>query len=277
MENEEREKLLEERKRYYSNTFVLFELIKCLKNRELCFLSAKSEETKKSVRYLLSFSIDYLKKHFEWINFLKFNVNMYNSVALLKDIPVFSYNLKERTKEEKYKDFNKNYKDFVVGYDLFFDIDCGEDFKDGYDDAKQIKEILEEYKVPYTLINSSKAGFHLRVSAKYTENLMPIDELIAKINKVMYNIKGVYDLKNLDTSVIDIKRVAKLNYSYVDGYIALPLDDKQFSEFTPEMVKCANVLRNVRIKNRGSLERTYNNLSFSELQQNTLKFLNDFS
>lgn len=276
MENEEQEKLLEERKKYYSNTFVQFELIKCLKHRELCFLSAKSEETKKSVRYILAFSIDYLKKHFDWVNFYKFNVNMYHSVAVLQNVPIFSYNMKERTKKDEYKEFNKNYKDYVIGYNLFMDFDGKENFEKCLEEVKEAKKIFNEYKLPYYILNSSFNGFHIQIPAEYMPK-MEINELIDKINKVIYNFKGVYDFTCLDDSVIDIKRVCKMPYSYEGtGAICLPLTDKQLEEFKPEMVSMKNVLKDVRVIKRGLLIRTHNS-SAEQLKLNVEKFLKDFS
>jgi hypothetical protein len=61
-------------------------------------------------------------------------------------------------------------------------------------------------------------------------------------------------------------------YSFDTGNIALPLDDTQFQNFNPEMVKMENVLKQVKIKNRGLLLRTHN-LSKEELIENVNHFL----
>jgi hypothetical protein len=103
-----------------------------------------------------------------------------------------------------------------------------------------------------------------------------IYDLIGLIRNVIYNIKGVYDFSTLDVSITDLKRVCKCPYSYVcDSSIALPLSDEQFLNFTPEMVKMNEVLRIIRIKNRGLLVR---NLERGEIQlkASVLRFLNDF-
>jgi hypothetical protein len=142
MEEAERQKLLAERRLWYSQTFVKFEIIKCLKHRELCFLTAKGEEKKKAVRYLLAFNTQYLDSHFAWFNFEQTLLNMYHSVAVLKDVPVFSYNISERKKEEKYQEFDRNYRSYVVGYNMFFDFDGKEDFKLAHQEAKQVRRLL---------------------------------------------------------------------------------------------------------------------------------------
>lgn len=270
-----RSKIVQKMKDYYSNIFVRFEIIKCLKHRELAFLNPKEDCNHRALRYLLAFNLDYLDKHLERFDFYKNLNNLYHSVALLKDVPVFSYNLKERKKSEEYLEFNKNYQNYVVGYNLFLDIDGGNDFELAYQEAKQIKEILEEYKVPFYLLNSSYKGFHFQIPAEYMPDL-EIKELMEKISKVIYNIKGIYDLQTLDISVGDIKRLCKMPYSAVtDGSICLPLDDKQFAGFKREMVKMENVLSKIMIKNRGLLMRTHN-LSFEQLKENVKKFISEF-
>lgn len=274
----DREKILKEREIYYSNTFVLFELIKGLQHKELCFLTDKNfpDEKKRSIRYLNAWDINYLKKHFNWFNFLKNTLNMYHSVSYLDKIPIFSYNLKLRSKEDKYIDFNKNYEDHMIGYDLFIDFDGKEDFNKCYKESKEFKEILEQYKIPYYLLNSSFNGFHFVISSRYSSN-SNIKDLIKKIYDVIYNIKGIYSFDTLDNSIIDSKRVKKLPYSYVcDGSIALPLTDTQFMNFRKEIVTVDYVLKNNFIKNRGYLIRNYG-LSQEELIKNVNKFFIDFS
>jgi hypothetical protein len=273
---EERNRILEERKKWYAFLPVKFEIIKCLKNRELCFLTQKGEEKKNAVRYLLAFSIDYLNKHFERFDVYKNLMNLYHSVALLKPIvPIFSYNFQERREDEKYKEFNENYINYVQGYNFFVDFDGKEDFEKCFAEAKEFKKILDEYKLPYYCLNSSFKGFHFCIQAQYMPEIK-IYDLIGLIRNVIYNIKGVYDFSTLDVSITDLKRVCKCPYSYVcDSSIALPLSDEQFLNFTPEMVKMNEVLRIIRIKNRGLLVR---NLERGEIQlkASVLRFLNDF-
>jgi len=272
-----KEEILKEREFYYSHIFVLFEIVKCLKNRELCFLSHKGEIPRKTARNMIAFTIDYLKKHFRWINFDKYSINMYHSVARLKPntIPVFSYNLRERTKTQEYKDFKKEFINFVEGYNLFIDLDGKEDFEKCYQEAKEIKKIFDEYKIPYYLLNSSFKGFHFHVPAEYMPN-MEISELLKLINKVVYNIKGIYDFKTIDLSIFDLKRVCKVPYSYeCSGAICLPLTDVQFNNFSSKMVSMKEVIKNIKIKNRGLILRTHN-LDEKALKENVINFIREF-
>lgn len=276
LSDEEKNRILDERKKWYSFLPVKFEIIKILKNRELCFLTQKGEEKRNAVRYLLSFNIDYLNKHFERFDVYKNLINLYHSVALLKPIvPVFSYNVQERREEEKYKEFNENYINYVSNYNFFVDFDGKEDFEKCFAEAKEFKKILDEYKLPYYCLNSSFKGFHFCIQAQYMPE-MKINELIELIRKVIYNLKGVYDFSTLDSSITDLKRVCKCPYSFVcDSSIALPLDDFQIENFKQENVTMKNVIKNIHIKNRGLLVR---NLERGEwqLKASVLRFLNDF-
>lgn len=264
---------IEKKKLYYSNIAVRFEIIKCLKHREMSMLNPRIDIDKKMVRYLIAFNLEYLNKHLERFAFNKCLANLYHSVAILKEIPIFSYNLKERTKIQEYQDFNKNYDRYVVGYNLFIDID-NENWQESLKDTLEVKKIFDEYKVPYYILNSSYKGFHLHIPAEYMPK-KDIFELIAEINNVAYNLRGIYDIKSIDTSIFDLKRICKVPYSLNhDGAVCLPLNDLQLSIYSPEIVKMENVLKTI-IRDRGKLIRTHN-LSEEQLKENVSKFINDF-
>ena len=275
MNEEERNRILEERKKWYALIPVQFEIIKNLHHRELCFLSQKEELIKHPVRYLIAFNISYLNKHFERFDFLDNLINMYNSCAILRDVPVFSYNLKLRKEADEYKEFNENYDKYVTSYDFFLDIDGKEDFELAFSEAKEIKKILEEYHLPFFCLNSSFNGFHFVVPSMYLPT-MEINKLLKILEKVMINIKGIYDFKTLDTSIVDLKRVRKVPYSYeCSGAICLPLSDFMLDNFKKENVTMSNVLRTITIKNRGNLVRNLD-LGEEQLKENVKKFLLDF-
>lgn len=272
---EQRNKILKEREFWYSQTYILLEICKCLNDRELCFLSAKSELKKYPVRYLMAFSINYLKKHMERFGFLKNLINMYHSVSILKDLPIFSYNPRKRKEDYRYKEFNENYEQYVVSYDFFMDIDGKENFELAYKEAKEIKKILEEYKLPFYILNSSFTGVHICIEGRYMPDY-PIDELLKILNNVIFNLKGIYDFKTIDTSITDLKRVKKVPYSYeCSGAICLPLSDLQFENFKQSDVTMTNVLRTIKIKERGNLTRNLE-LGEEQLKKNVLKFINEY-
>jgi len=270
-----KEQILAERKVWYNFLPVKFEIIKILKNRELAFLTKKGQEKKMAIRYILAFNISYLDKHFKRFDIEKNLMNLYHSVAKLKDIPVFSWNVKERRHTEEYQEFNEHYANYVVGYNFFVDFDGKENFEKCFAEAKEFKKILDEYHLPYYCLNSSFNGFHFVIPCEYMPQ-MEIKELLILICNVLYNIKGIYDFTTMDISITDLKRLQKVPYSYeCSGAICLPLSDEMFSNFTPNMVKMRIVLDTIIIKNRGLKIRTWG-LSDEQLKINVTKFLDDF-
>lgn len=267
------EELLEKRKKWYDFVPVQFEIVKCLYHKELAFIDKDMQ--KKTMRYFIAFTKDYLLKNFEVLNFLKYNINVYHSVSYLKDIPLFSWNFKIRTKEQKYIDFNKDYSNHIIGYDFFCDFDGKENFNLCHEEAKEFKKLLETHQVPYYILNSSFSGFHIIIPNQFF-NQDNILENIKTFGKVISNIKITYNLETLDDSVCDMKRLKKLPFSFVsDGSVAFPLTDERFSNFSKEIVEVDYLLKNVTIKGHGLLTRTYN-LSEEQLKLNTLKFIENY-
>lgn len=267
------EELIKLRQIWYNHSPALFEIVKTLKDKELSILDRINKI--RNIRYLYASNILFLKKHFQHLNFYAHNTNLYHSCAYLKEVPVLTYNLKKRKEEPKYKEFNENYEQHIIGYDLFFDFDGKKDFILCHKEASEFKRLLETFKVPYYLLNSSSNGFHFIIPNNYfnQENIL---ENIKLFKIVIDNIKLVWAFETLDETISDIKRLKKVPYSFVsDGTIALPLTDEQFLLFTPELVKCENVIETIEIKNRGLLLRTYD-LTEEELKTKVLRFLLEF-
>jgi hypothetical protein len=277
MNEQEYQKFLEDRNEYHSKTFVLLEIVKPLYQKELSMITPSGFKPKKVVRYLVAFSIDFLKKHFEVFNFEKYPINLYCSCATLRDIPVFTYSLIKRTKMPEYKKFNDEYNQHIICYDFFCDFDGKQNYAKCLQEALEMKNIFEEYKVPYFVQNSSFSGFHLIIPSFYMPNYK-IEDLIEKIRKALFNLKGFHDFETLDISVGDTKRLRKVSYSVVaDGSVVLPLSPEQFTtNFNPLDCSIRNVLKSIHIKNRGLIIRTHN-LSETELKANIIKFFNDYS
>ena len=267
----------EQRRHWYNLRFVQFEIVKCLKHRELSFLSMKgTPDRKRAVRYLLAFSIDYLNKHWEWFNFMRSPLNMYQSVALLKpEVPVFSYNLKERTSEEEYVKFGKEFDKYVESYNFLIDLD-GDDTENLLGEAMVIKRVLDEFQVPYYVLNSSKKGFHFVIPAEFMPHYDNPLDLLNIISDSAVNLKGIYMLKGMDSTIYDNKRICKVPYSYsCDDCICLPLNDEQLENFTPEMVSFGNVMSTIMIRDRGLQLRTHNQTE-ETLKLNVRMFLDEF-
>jgi hypothetical protein len=261
------------RKHYYSKVYVKLEIVKCLYHRELCFLRDKKlGNPKHSIRYLMGYNLYFLDRYLK-ICEERF-VNMYHSVATLKYIPAI-FDLRNRKKDENYIDFMNNFKEYIVGYDFFVDFDGKNNLKECHLEAKEYKEILEKFKVPYYLLNSSEMGFHFIIPFEYLPKL-EIENLRDTIRNIICNMKAIYFYKHLDNSIYDYKRVKKVPYSFVcDGTIVLPLNDEQFNNFSKEIVISDYVLSNISLKERGLLIRTYN-LSKEKLKENVDIFFNEY-
>jgi hypothetical protein len=266
--------ILTNQKEWYSHTFIKLEIVKSLLHRELAILSPKGILPKKCVRYLLAFSVDYLDKHIHRWELNKDLCNLYMSVAVTKDIPVFSYNLQKR--REEYAKFRAEYLNHIVGYDLFIDMDGKEDFEDCYKETSELKKLFEDYQIPYWIMNSSRHGFHIHIPNEYMPQT-DIQKTILILNSLIYNLKGIYDFKTLDDSVVDFARICKVPYSFVnDNSVCLPLTDEQFTNFNQELITPENVLKFYVLKNRGVLIRKYG-LNDEQLKKNVVKFIKEFS
>jgi hypothetical protein len=272
MEAEELNKILKQREEYYSKLFALFEMIKALNHRELAFLTIKGYENKKAFRYMWASTLEYWKRHSQWANLLSHPMNVYCSVAVLKsNVPVFSYNLKERKLSSEYEEFNRNYIDYIEKYDFFFDVDFGSEWEEGLKDVKVLKSVLEDYKVPYFIQPSSFKGMHI-IIPHYAMPDFDMD-LMLKINCVINQCKVDY-APRLDNVVGDIKRLRRCSYSFsCDGSVVLPLSDWQVNNLTKIMISYEYVMKNITLKKRGLLIRDYG-LPIEILKENVKNFIN---
>jgi hypothetical protein len=146
---------------------------------------------------------------------------------------------------------------------------------DSYEKAKEIKIILDDFKVPYYCKNSGRRGFHFIIPAQFMPK-MEISKLILTINRILTHFRAIHDMiEYLDTTVTNPKGLIKCSYSFDSGNISLPLNDYDFDNFKPEKVKCEYVMKNVIIKNRGLFLRTHE-LSETELKENVIKFIKEY-
>lgn len=274
-------KLLEQQHKWYAQLPVLFEIVKEVKNRTVDMLNAKDEEKHFGIRYFYAGKIDYLKAHLEAMGILSGNklINLYHSNILLKpnSVPVFSYDLSVRRITNGYEQFDKEYLNLAVAFDLIFDVDSPKkDVMDSYVKAKEIKKLLDFYKVPYYCKNSGRRGFHFIIPAQYMPEL-PIEKLIKTIYNVLNNFRAIHSMEEyIDLSVCNPKGLIKCSYSFDSGNISLPLTDYDFETFKPEKVTYEYVTKYIIIKNRGLFIRRYDNLTDEQLKANTLNFIKEY-
>lgn len=280
---EEKEILLKNQHEYYNFIPALFEIVKECKNRTIDFLKAKNEEDKKiRTRYCYAGGIDYLISHLKAVRVREGSklINMYRSIAHFKPktIPLaLTYNLAERKNTEDYKEFDKNYLDLADGIDLVFDVDSPKkDVMDAYEKAKEIKKILDSFKLPYYVKNSGFRGFHFIVPSVYMPKIL-INDLLKTVFNVLKNFKAIHDLEEyIDLSVCNPKGLIKCSYSLSEGKIvSLPLNEWEFNNFDPKRTEVYYVLKNIMLKNRGLFIRDYG-LSKEELEKNVLNFIKEY-
>lgn len=260
---------------WYSQTYILFEIVKQLQGREVAFLDAQKKRTWRCIK---AHSFDFLNKNFEAFSFFNRRFKIYNSLAYLVNMPMFSFDGIERKKEQG--EFNKNFERYFAGYDLGLDID-GEKGKpvtkrsQAYKDAVKLKQELDNFSVPYSLKFSGTKGFHFRVHHSYLLNSYHMDDQVEFCKNMAENLKEVLNLKCLDDSIYDARRIFKVAYSLDAGagktfdYVVLPLTDEQFENFDMEICKASNVLNDLHIKNRGLLEHKGTN-------ENMKKFIDEW-
>ncbi len=253
-----------DKKDYYNNKAILFEMIKLCKDRELSMLSSTLK-----IRCIRSHNLSSLQFNFKRFDFLSLDSNLYYTLARINNMPIFSFNYNKR--KEQQLDFIDKFAKLVYDIDLGLDFDCHDEhisFSDCYDDTKRLKELLDKYKIPYSL-RFSGSGFHINIEWKYLKDCMDIAERIKRLNKLgpaeeeaiallkwfVIELSEINNCPSLDTTVIDIRRIWKMPYS-IDirtGYVALPLTNEQFKKFSFDMVKPENVIDTIR--DRGLLER----------------------
>ena len=234
-------------KEYYENKTIKFELIKNMVGREVSFLGENLK-----VRGIKAHMVKFLDLNFKNFKFFDRELNIYYSLAKLKDMPMFTYNMQVRKKQMQ--NFNIEFDNYVVGYDFAMDFDAHEEggFYQAFQDVKKIVKLFDKWEIPYS-VRFSGSGFHLVIEDQFLPKMK--DFMMAFQGFAQY-LKVIFDLKSLDESIYDIRRIWKCPYSidFKTGNVCLPLSKEQFEHFTLGMVKPQSVLR-YNLFNRGNLNR----------------------
>ena len=191
-------------------------------------------------------------------------------------------------KEFKSKDFDKKSLEYIKRYEDLIKSDVGfvriKNITTGktekvYDISVNGTENFFGGKYPILLHNSGSKGFHFCIDERYiTTRISPIKRP-GVFGKIMDNMIKDELLKTVDTSIYDARRILKLAYSLCNNngieYVALPLSDFQFENWTYEKMKMLNVMKEVKLFKRGLLERNHG-LSDTELRANVTRFMKDY-
>lgn len=259
---------------YYNNEQVIYEIVKNLIGRETTLMGFARDGLKEYVwRCIKAHNVDFLKQNFNAFNFNTRYYNIYQSVALLKNMPMFSFNLPLRMEQQR--TFNEQFMNYVTGFDFVIDFD-GDKITDKnfytFDgnglwlEVKVVKHLFDRYGIPYTLKASSNNGFHIVVSDKYLAG--GLQEKLQFGKRMIVNIKDLFQLETPDVNIYNFRRIWKVPYTLDirSGAVALPLTDDEFEELktNPDVISPDRVLK-MNLRNRGMLERPFRYEGFLEL------------
>ena len=259
---------------WYKQTYILLEIVKQLQGREVAFFDAGN---RRMWRCIKAHSLHFLQENFKAFLFFKKRYKIYHSLAYLENMPMFSFNAMKRKQQQN--SFTENFVAYAKSYDFALDLD-GEKGKPltqhskVYKEAKKLKDELDAYNLPMCIKFSGSKGFHFSIPYYYMPN-WNFERLVSTCKQVAQNLKAVLNLNCLDTSIYDNRRIFKVAYSldkgYTDNfnYVVLPLSDEQFENFDIEMCRADNVLKEIRLKNRGLFLR-------KGTKENVERFLKDW-
>jgi len=129
--------------------------------------SLRGETGNYPVRCIKAHCSSYLLNNMKAFDFWNRKYNLYHSIYLFHDMPMFSY-LPQRRREQQ-QDFFRNYDNYVEGVDFVMDFDgdknlpIDERVQAARNATIQVCKILDEYTVPYCVIFSGSKGFHVEV------------------------------------------------------------------------------------------------------------------
>jgi hypothetical protein len=195
------------RREWYSRADVQQNIVPCICGREVAFMlpnSLRGESGNYPVRCIKAHCSSYLLNNMRAFDFFNRKYNLYHSIYLVRNMPMFSY-LPQRRREQQ-QEFFKNYDNYVEGLDFVMDFDGDKNLpvEQRVDAARiatmQVCRILDEYEVPYCVIFSGSKGFHVEV-----RDFPPTREWKKRIN--------------------DFSMIAKLLILHANGESSLNADD----------------------------------------------------
>ena len=215
------------RSHYYSQVYILLEICKLARNRELSFLP--TDDSPNRVRCINSSFVDILKKNFEGFHFMQRNFNLYYSLAHLKNMPMFSFNPMKRKIEQA--EFTRNFSKYFVGYDLGIDLDGNKD--DNKDLVYYKGEKVKINRTHYGIKDNGSRGIESHdlilddkiVNVKPSEvEELPIEEQVARARSDLLKLT-----KELDSYKIEFSA----KFSGKRGF-HVNIDDRNFPDAEPD-------------------------------------------
>ncbi len=265
---------------YYNKAYNQFNVINYCRKREFAMIP--------KIRALKVHCIPDFLRVLDLVHWDKNKPKLYRSVAKLKDIPQFTFNMSKRSSETS-EWFTNEFDALIYEYDLFFDFDCDDPSKinNALDEVKILASFLDEYQIPYYVLFSGNKGFHLYIDGKYLPKPTLENGSVQPHKKIQENIKEAFQFKYLDLRNNGVgNRLCKIPYSlcpcedndFEEGMnVVLPLSKEQMENFNLENMKLRNVINQVRPLNRRGLIERFENLSEDEKKLNVANFIKSIS
>ena len=227
--------IVEKRKHYYSNLSVQFGLLRVMKDREVVFMDRF--DNWKCIRVLMIRNIQAIERFFNEFHFFEKDYNIYVSLAKYKNMPYFTTDLKERSKETL-EWFKEKAKNEIYDYDIFLDFDCKNDnlFK-LKQEVGNIVSFLDKNNICFSVYPS---GTNYQIVIK-NFNIIKLEE----IKKFYDLLKEAGNLKYLDYKGCGVsEKIRKCQYSLVGETVVYPIHTtKHFIEFPYSYFDTTNILK----------------------------------
>lgn len=231
---------------WYNKIYVQWELVKCMKDREVMFM--KRTDNSHTIRGMFIRHVDMLQKAFQIFRFFDNDYNIYISVAKYKHIPLFTPDLRERSKFTA-EWFSKKAEKEIFEYDMLFDFDMKE--KANYTDMKieleKFLDMLERFRICFSFYPS---GNNFQIVIPYFVHRLQH----TKITDLTRKMKDRFSLKFLDLKGIGVyNKVRKCPFSMVGDKVCFPFKSIDYFKkyFHYDLVDSRFLLQNGEIKDHG--------------------------
>lgn len=248
---------MDEVENYYSQPMIHWAICKYVYERTLDFIiPRKIDPNGIAFRYRRAVSPKAISLFFDKFNIMRKPFNIYASNAKINPQGFPIIDMRPEIAKKQVAEVTANYSKYLKAYDLRFDLDH-EDIMVAHAEAIKVKDLLDEYHVPYWVMFSGNKGFNFCIDSEKIPQEYQLLDLPEMNLKIAENISRKLKLKTLDLSVYTLERVFKVPYSVARerNLVALPLTDDQLENFSLESYDPKTVLRTVLLKNRGLLER----------------------
>lgn len=244
---------------FYKDKRVLFEIVKSLGNREMVL--------NERIRWLYSSKIDNLLKNFYFYQILEFRgknirgtdvigMSMYKGLSQYdyRQAPPFDP-IQKKEWQAKWSG-NEEFLKHIIGYDFGLDLD-GDTFEDAYEDAKKVIDLLNRFKVRYSVWCSGKKGFHIIIPYEEFKDIVEpfdVDFTISFCRALMIDLSKKLKLDKPDPVIYSATRFLKCPYTLDarNQHVILPLNNDEFSDFPNNPEKYMSIEYCLSIKNLGN-------------------------